>query len=130
MNSSTALVTGATSGIGKEICRQLAALGWDVLAGARDVERGEQTASEVAGRLLVLDVTDPVGVAAAAASVPKLDELGPPGCGYVPGRRSDLYLIRWGSSASGPCVSFTQAAYSSQLPSNQVTWESPSNARM
>jgi NAD(P)-dependent dehydrogenase (short-subunit alcohol dehydrogenase family) len=75
MNSSTALVTGATSGIGKEICRQLAALGWDVLAGARDVERGEQTASEVAGRLLVLDVADPVGVAAAAASVPKLDVL-------------------------------------------------------
>jgi NAD(P)-dependent dehydrogenase (short-subunit alcohol dehydrogenase family) len=75
MNGPTALVTGASSGIGKEVSRQLAALGWDVLIGARDVERGEKTAAEVAGRLLLLDVTDPVGVAAAAASVPKLDAL-------------------------------------------------------
>jgi NADP-dependent 3-hydroxy acid dehydrogenase YdfG len=75
MNGSTALVTGATSGIGKEVSRQLAALGWDVLIGARDAARGEKTAAEVAGRLLVLDVTDPVGVAAAEASVPKLDVL-------------------------------------------------------
>jgi NAD(P)-dependent dehydrogenase (short-subunit alcohol dehydrogenase family) len=75
MNGPTALVTGATSGIGKEISRQLAALGWDVLIGARDAARGERTAAEVASRLLVLDVTDPVGVAAAAASVPKLDVL-------------------------------------------------------
>jgi NAD(P)-dependent dehydrogenase (short-subunit alcohol dehydrogenase family) len=75
MNGRTALVTGASSGIGKEISQQLAALGWDVIVGARDAERGEKTAAEVAGRLLVLDVTDPVGVAAAAAAVPKLDVL-------------------------------------------------------
>jgi len=75
MSGSTALVTGATSGIGTEIARQLAALGWDVLVGARDPERGEKTATEVGGRLLVLDVTDPGGVTAAAASVSKLDVL-------------------------------------------------------
>jgi NAD(P)-dependent dehydrogenase (short-subunit alcohol dehydrogenase family) len=75
MSGSTALVTGASSGIGKEIAQQLAAQGWDVFVGARDPARGEKTAAEVAGRLLVLDVTDPVGVAAAAASVPKLDVL-------------------------------------------------------
>ena len=75
MSGSTALVTGATSGIGKEIARQLAALGWDVLVGARDPERGEKTAIEVGGRLLALDVTDPGGVTTAAASVPKLDVL-------------------------------------------------------
>jgi NAD(P)-dependent dehydrogenase (short-subunit alcohol dehydrogenase family) len=75
MNGSTALVTGASGGIGKEIARQLAALGWDVLIGVRDAARGEKTAAEIAGRVLLLDVTDPVGVAAAAASVPKLDVL-------------------------------------------------------
>jgi len=75
MNGSTALVTGATSGIGKELSRQLAALGWEVIIGARDADRGEKAAAEVAGRLLLLDVTDPAGVAAAAASLPTLDVL-------------------------------------------------------
>ena len=47
-----------------------------------------------------------------------------------PGRTSGLYLMRCGSSASGPRVSATQSAYSGYVPSNQVVWESPSNARM
>ncbi len=38
--------------------------------------------------------------------------------------------IRCGSSASAPRVSRTQSAYSSKLPSNHVTCESPSKARM
>jgi NAD(P)-dependent dehydrogenase (short-subunit alcohol dehydrogenase family) len=75
MDGSTALVTGATGGIGREIARQLAARGWDVLLGARDAERGERVAGEVGGRLLPLDVTDPAGIAAAAALVPNLDVL-------------------------------------------------------
>ncbi|MGN6243273.1 MAG: SDR family NAD(P)-dependent oxidoreductase [Motilibacteraceae bacterium] len=75
MNSSTALVTGATSGIGKEIARQLSALGWTVLVGARDAARGEQAAAETGGRVLPLDVTDPASVATAAAAVPALDVL-------------------------------------------------------
>ena len=36
-------------------------------------------------------------------------------------RTSGLYLIRCGSSASAPFVSFTHSAYSSQPPSNHVT---------
>src|SRR5689334_9018967 len=38
--------------------------------------------------------------------------------------------MRCGSSASGPRVSRTQSAYSAKSPSNHVTCESPSNARM
>ena len=45
-------------------------------------------------------------------------------------RTSGLYLIRCGSSASAPRVSVTQSTYSPQPPSNHVTCESPSKARM
>lgn len=75
MAASTALVTGATSGIGTQIARQLAAQGWTVLVGARDAERGRKVAAEVGGRPLRLDVTDADGIAAAAATVPELDVL-------------------------------------------------------
>lgn len=75
MNSSTAVITGATSGIGKEIARQLIAEGWTVLIGARDIVRGEKVAAEIGGQALPLDVTDAASVASAAAAVPALDVL-------------------------------------------------------
>jgi NAD(P)-dependent dehydrogenase (short-subunit alcohol dehydrogenase family) len=73
--TSTALVTGATGGIGREIARQLAASGWTVHVGARDLERGEAAAQDVGGQALLLDVTDPVTIAAAAAQLSELDVL-------------------------------------------------------
>lgn len=75
VNPSTALITGATSGIGKETARQLASLGWTVLLGARDAERGKHAAAEIGGRVLALDVTDAASIAAAAAAEPTLDVL-------------------------------------------------------
>jgi NAD(P)-dependent dehydrogenase (short-subunit alcohol dehydrogenase family) len=75
LSAPTALVTGATSGIGKEIARQLVALGWNVLVGARSPERGEEVVAEVGGRVLPLDVTDTANVLGAAAAVPELDVL-------------------------------------------------------
>ena len=75
MSSSTALVTGATGGIGLNIARQLAEQGWTVLVGARDVARGAEVAAEFGGRPLSLDVTDADSIAAAAATVPELDVL-------------------------------------------------------
>ncbi|MCL2430624.1 MAG: SDR family NAD(P)-dependent oxidoreductase [Alphaproteobacteria bacterium] len=75
MSPSTALVTGATSGIGLEIARQFAEQGWTVLVGARDAARGEEAAAQVGGRPLLLDVTDASTIAAAAAAVPALDVL-------------------------------------------------------
>jgi NAD(P)-dependent dehydrogenase (short-subunit alcohol dehydrogenase family) len=47
MNRKTCVVTGANSGIGKEIVRGLAAKGWRVLMVARDRERGEDARAEV-----------------------------------------------------------------------------------
>lgn len=75
MASRTALVTGASGGIGLEIARQLAEQGWTVLVGARDAARGESAAAEIGGRLLLLDVTDADTIAAAAAGVGELDVL-------------------------------------------------------
>jgi len=75
MNSSTALVTGATGGIGLHIARQFAEQGWTVLVGARDAARGAEAAAQFGGRAVLLDVTDADTIAAAAAAVPKLDVL-------------------------------------------------------
>jgi len=77
MDKPIALVTGANTGIGKEIARQLAAAGLMVYVGSRDAGRGERAAKEIDGdaRLLVLDVTDAASVAAAAREVATLDIL-------------------------------------------------------
>jgi NAD(P)-dependent dehydrogenase (short-subunit alcohol dehydrogenase family) len=77
MNDSTALVTGANKGIGKEIARQLAAAGFTVHVGSRDPERGQRAVDEIGGgaRLLVLDVTEPKSIADAARQVEDLDVL-------------------------------------------------------
>jgi NAD(P)-dependent dehydrogenase (short-subunit alcohol dehydrogenase family) len=77
MSNSTALVTGANKGIGKEIARQLADGGLTVYVGSRDAGRGQRAVDEIGGdtRLLVLDVTDGKSIAAAAEQVPSLDIL-------------------------------------------------------
>jgi NAD(P)-dependent dehydrogenase (short-subunit alcohol dehydrogenase family) len=77
MKNSTALVTGANKGIGREIARQLVAAGLTVHIGSRDAARGQRAVDEIGGgaRLLVLDVTDPESIAAAARRVEDLDIL-------------------------------------------------------
>lgn len=75
MSSATALVTGASGGIGQHIARQFAEQGWTVLVGARDAARGADVAAQFGGRPLLLDVTDGGSIAAAAATVSELDVL-------------------------------------------------------
>ena len=72
-----ALVTGANSGIGKEIARQLLSFGFAVYVGSRDAGRGQAAVDELGddARLLVLDVTDAQSVVAAASQVAELDVL-------------------------------------------------------
>jgi len=72
-----ALVTGATSGIGLDVARQLIRHGVTVWLGARDVEKGERTARSLgpSARVVQLEVTDAVSVEAAAAQVGELDVL-------------------------------------------------------
>jgi NADP-dependent 3-hydroxy acid dehydrogenase YdfG len=65
----TAVVTGASSGIGEATARRLAAEGFAVVVGARRMDRLEAVAADIGGRALFLDVTDPDSVAAFAAEI-------------------------------------------------------------
>jgi NADP-dependent 3-hydroxy acid dehydrogenase YdfG len=71
----TAVVTGASSGIGEATARRLVAEGFDVLIGARRADRLEKIADEIGARWKLLDVTDPVSVASFAEGIKSLNLL-------------------------------------------------------
>ncbi|TKT82595.1 SDR family NAD(P)-dependent oxidoreductase [Aquamicrobium sp. LC103] len=69
-----ALVTGANKGIGLEIARRLAQSGVAVLMGARDMRRGRDAASALAGagldvEAIGIDLNDETTIAAAAENI-------------------------------------------------------------
>ncbi|MBA8794978.1 NADP-dependent 3-hydroxy acid dehydrogenase YdfG [Friedmanniella endophytica] len=67
----TAVVTGASSGIGAATARALAGDGWTVVCAARRVDRIRELASEIDGVAAELDVTDPTSVRAFVDDVPQ-----------------------------------------------------------
>ncbi|MGH4014127.1 MAG: SDR family NAD(P)-dependent oxidoreductase [Pseudonocardiaceae bacterium] len=66
----TAVVTGASSGIGAATARALAAAGFHVVLGARRVQRCQEIADEIGGTAVALDVLAPDSVAAFTEAVP------------------------------------------------------------
>ncbi len=50
MKGKRVIITGPTSGVGKEIAMQLAALGAELILGCRDIKKGNKTASEITRR--------------------------------------------------------------------------------
>jgi NADP-dependent 3-hydroxy acid dehydrogenase YdfG len=71
----TAVVTGASSGIGAATARALAGDDFETVLAARRLERLEELAAEIGGRAIRLDVADPDSVEALAAAVPSCDVL-------------------------------------------------------
>jgi len=71
----TAVITGASSGIGAATARVLAGEGYRTILAARRLDRLEALATEIGGEAVALDVTDPDSVAVLAERVESCDVL-------------------------------------------------------
>ena len=80
LQTPVALVTGATSGIGRAIALKLASDGFDVIVHGRDASRGKETVKEIeskggCARFVPADLTLPADIARLAADAGPVDVL-------------------------------------------------------
>ena len=97
-----ALITGATSGIGRAVAEKLAAAGYDVVIHGRDGKRGAEVAAATGGTFIAADLGD-------ADDVRRLAEA----AGDV-----DVLVNNAGISVWGPTGEFDLAAYDAMFASN------------
>jgi NAD(P)-dependent dehydrogenase (short-subunit alcohol dehydrogenase family) len=103
----TALVTGATAGIGRAAAVQLARDGAEVIVHGRDADRGEQVVTEIAreggkARFIAADLSDPAEIRHLA------DEAG----------QVDVLVNNAGISWFGPTADLDVATYDALFDSN------------
>lgn len=107
-----AWVTGASSGIGRQVALDIARAGWTVVVTARRAEELEKLAAEApAGRILVAaaDVTDAQAIAAAVHRVQA-----------ETGRPIALALLNAGTYMTDEAQRFDIAAFSAQVNVNLI----------
>ncbi|MEV0435161.1 SDR family NAD(P)-dependent oxidoreductase [Nocardia sp. NPDC050413] len=98
MSTRTAVVTGASSGIGEATARELAKQGYHVYVGARRFDRVQRLAEEIGGTALELDVTSEDSVRAFTDAVERVDVLvnnAGGAKGLAPVLEADLDDWRW-----------------------------------
>ena len=75
INGASAIVTGAASGIGAAVARQLAAAGAKVVVADLQADKGEALAKEIGGAFVSVDVTDTEQIKAAVRTAVELGPL-------------------------------------------------------
>jgi NAD(P)-dependent dehydrogenase (short-subunit alcohol dehydrogenase family) len=101
------LVTGAARGIGRATAMRLAEAGWDVAAGVRRVQDGEELARAQPNRInpVILDVTDEQQIASLSRALPE---------------RLDAVVNNAGVAVAGPLEAVPPAELRHQLEVNVV----------
>ncbi len=74
-NRPIAVVTGASSGIGAAAAKHLAQAGYDLVLGARRMDKLQAVAQALGARAITLDVTDAASVAAFCEQIPAVNVL-------------------------------------------------------
>jgi NADP-dependent 3-hydroxy acid dehydrogenase YdfG len=102
----TAVITGASSGIGAATARALAGEGYRTILGARRLDRLEALATEIGGEAIALDVTDPASVESFVAKLDACDVLvnnagGALGLDSIAGADEEKWLQMYESNVLG-----------------------------
>ncbi|WP_170482192.1 SDR family oxidoreductase [Ruegeria arenilitoris] len=106
--SQTIMITGASSGIGKETARLFASKGWNVIATMRSPEKEQDLVGMNNVMVTRLDVTDPVSIQSAVSA------------GLEAFEKIDVLLNNAGYGAYGPLEAFPMDRIRRQFDTNVI----------